>query len=500
MGIIKRLLKKNILVSNSLMFVFSRLLLKACSFLLIPLYTAFLTTADYGMTNIATSFTNSAIILVTFNLSFATSRFYAEYSNDKYRVKRLFGTLSLFSLLCTIVFGVIAFVFKNAFLTTIFKGFTFAPSYILIISALPFHTLYNLYTNILSGMLDAKRNSIVSIVFFFLQLGLNCLFVVYYKLGADGVFIASIISFFIGTVWMIIDMVRRDLISFCLDKKILKETLIYSIPIIPHSFSGAITQLLSRVFIGSFNSLSTVGIFGLATQFSTIAEVVQGGVSSAYQPWLYNRLENKDESWKAKINDTVTLLLWALGFMFVGLSLFSQEAVLIMAEKSYSEAWKIVPLMVLIYVIKTPYYFYVAVLFYNKKASRFVFVISVVSNLVNVILSWFFVSLWGMYGSVLADAIGMVIIVGAVYIMSKRYEDINLHFLVFIRYLIVTSIFIGVGMLPAYFFWNSLSWLNLVYKLVILLIYLSMILISQRRKIKDLIQRRRKNANNSDML
>ena len=55
-------------VINSIVYASSGILLKCFSFFLLPLYTAYLSTEDYGITSIATSFINTMGFVVAFSL------------------------------------------------------------------------------------------------------------------------------------------------------------------------------------------------------------------------------------------------------------------------------------------------------------------------------------------------------------------------------------------------------------------------------------------------
>ncbi len=476
------MMKGKKVVTNSFIFIVTRLILKAFNFFLIPLYTSYLSTTDYGMTNIASSFTSTVIILISLNLSFAVSRYYAEYSGDSVKIKKLFGTIINISVLLSIVFCILAFILNKSILNVFFIGFNFVPSYCIIIVSIPMQCVYSLYLDILCGMQDAKRSGIISILYCFINLLFTLYFLVNHRYGADGVFLSVAISYSIGAIWAFIDLYKRDLYVVCIDKTILKKILSYSIPIIPHSFSSSITQLLSKLFIGNVGTLSMVGLFGLAGHFGAIAETIQGGVSSAYQPWLYKELKEQKVGWKEQIKNIIPLLLWILGLLFIILSLFSQEAILLMASASYSSAWMIVPLIVIIYTIKTPYYFYVAVLFFYKKSSRYVFIISIISNIINIFFSYFFIMYWGMFGSVFADGIAMIVLISLVYRLSRNYEDINIRITLFIKYMLLVSGFIIIGILPSYtFFQHDLSFVNIIYKIGMILIYCSIAIITEKK-------------------
>lgn len=87
--------KKKVL-ENSFFYIFSSLLVKAMGFLLLPIYTLYLTPDDYGVTNLVTGFVNVATFIIAFSLYSAAIRFYADYKENRRKIKRLYGTLISF--------------------------------------------------------------------------------------------------------------------------------------------------------------------------------------------------------------------------------------------------------------------------------------------------------------------------------------------------------------------------------------------------------------------
>ncbi|MGD9927193.1 MAG: lipopolysaccharide biosynthesis protein, partial [Sphaerochaeta sp.] len=222
---------------NSLIYTFNNLLLKAFNFLLLPLYTAFLTPQDYGVTNLLASFTQVSTYLIAFSLYSATIRFYADLKGDGQRLKEFYGTMLCFVALSGLVFLGMFLIFQKFLLAVFFQGIPFYPTVLLGLVALLGTSLYTMYQDILKGMQLAKKSAITSLSYFFLQVALNILFVAILKFGANGVLLSLVISNAVAIVWMLFDLGKHHLFCFCINKQLLREALHYSIPIIPHNLS-----------------------------------------------------------------------------------------------------------------------------------------------------------------------------------------------------------------------------------------------------------------------
>mgnify|MGYP000319035922 CR=1 FL=1 len=258
-------------IRNSFIYTTSNILLKACSFLLIPIYTNYLTTDDYGIVSIINSFTSVAIYLIVFSLFSAVFRFYADIKNDHCKVKRYIGTICTFCLITNVFFLAICFCTQKIVSNTFFAGVDFFPIVLLALIYTSTNSLYTLYQDILKSMQFAKKSAVTSLLYFFVQLVICIYLVAILRLGAVGTITAYVVTQIVFCVWAFVDLNKMDVFQFCIDKELLKESLMYSIPIIPHNLSTTIAQYVSKLFISGSFSLSAVGVFNLAQQFGLIA-------------------------------------------------------------------------------------------------------------------------------------------------------------------------------------------------------------------------------------
>ena len=475
-------------VFNSVIYSASGLMLKCFGFFLLPLYTAYLTTTDYGINSIASSFTSTMCFVVAFSLYSAVLRFYVDLKDDPEQLKRFYGTVSLFVFLSGVFFFVLMTVFRGALTRYVFQGIDYYPIVFACLIALIFHCEQLVFDKVLKSQQRAVKSSILSIAFFFTTLAFNILFVVILKKGALGTIMASGISYFCYTAYFVIDLLVKKQIHFCFDWPLLKRALKYSLPIMPHNLSTQIALLVSKVLIGDVVSLSGLGVYTVASQFGNMADTVQVYVDNAYGPWLYEKLHQKETDYKQSIRNISKMLSAVIGFFFLGLSLFAHDYIVLFINKSYVDAWKYVPMIVLVFAMKTSYYFYVEVLFYYKKASRYLFTATLTSSLVNILFSYFLIPLYGIVGSIFADGISMLIRIAIIVFISKKFDDIGLRLGDFILNYLMVSLFIAAGLaLSVIKYQSSFSIINLFYKCFICVAYLGLVALMNKRQIRPLI-------------
>lgn len=476
-------------VTNAIVYSASGILLKCFTFFLLPLYTAYLTTEDYGITSVVNTFTHTMMYIVALSLYSALMRFYVDLKHDKEKLKRFYGTVSLFTMLSGVFWFAAFTIFRAAASKYIFSGARYFPVILISLLSLFFHCQASIYDDILKSQQKAMKSSIIHIVIFFVTLALNIIFVVVLKWGAPGSLLATLISYVIYTAIFLIDLVPKGEIKFCLDLPLLKDALKYSVPIIPHNLATKIAVLISKILIGGTDSMGSLGVYSVAAQLGEIPDTLQTYVDRAYQPWLYEKLNAQETDFKKTIRSVVRMLIAVLGLLFVCIALFSQDYILLLVDRRYADAWKLVPLIVLVYAIKTIYYFYVEVLFYHKKAVKKLFIATLTSSLLNVFLSFFLIPAYGAMGSIAADAIAMLVRVAIVVLMSRQYENIGLLVRDFVVNFLMVAGFIAAGLLPSFlFFGNEFSILNLGYKTLVVLAFAAVILILHRKQLKPFAQ------------
>lgn len=469
-------------IVNSIIYSCSGLLLKCFSFFLLPLYTAYLTTEDYGITSVATTFIGTMGFVVAFSLFSAIRRFYVDYKEDPEKLSRFYGTVVTFIFLSGIAFAGLFCALRGLLSKYVFSGVDFYPIILVCIVSLVFECEHTVFSYILKSQQKALKSSIFSIAYFMVTLVLNLLFVVALRMGAVGSLLASMLGYILYTIYFVIEMSVKKTIRFCIDIPILKDALKYSIPIMPHNLSTHIATLISKVLIGNVASLASLGVYSVASQFGHIADTVQSYVGQAYGPWLFEKLHAHAEGYRAGIRKISGLLSAVVGLFLLGIALFAQDYILLLVDPDYADAWRYVPLIVAVFAIKTMYYFYVEILFYYKKASKLLFTATLSGSLLNLLLSAFMIPMWGVYGSILADMVAMVLRVGIVVIVSKRFDDIGLRLGDFIVNLLIVCAFIVVGMAPAYLiFGNTFSLVNFAIKGLVVVAYVAVLLLRYRK-------------------
>lgn len=484
---------KKAVLTNSIFYTFGNILLKVFSFLLIPLYTAFLVPEQYGELNLATGFINVASCVVMGGLQYSVIRFYADIRENKTKVAHMLGTVICFMFLAGVTLATLFILSQKLWVKLLFEDIEFFPIVLLAILISLVSGIYDVYQASLKGMQRAKKSVTLSYIFFFLLLGANIITVVILRMGTAGILVSTLLINLIMVAIMSIDLRRCGLLWIGIDVSMLNELLKYSLPMLPHSLSFNISSFVTRIVINSKLSTATLGLFSLATQFGYIADMVCNSVQSAFQPWMFGKLKEAEQGsmiYRNEIRSLTYQLMWVYGLIYLLIGAFSMEAIRIMANDSYFCAWQYVPALIMAIAIKSPLYFYSNFLYYDKKKISYVFPTTLVGCIIVIALNFLLVPPIGIYGSVVADIIALLVRTTVIVFIVKNDAGEVYSLLRMALYTFIPVAWMCVSVVPSYMGLFHSQWTEVIYKTICVVSYCIMVIYIYRDALSKIILKR----------
>ncbi|MFU7517990.1 lipopolysaccharide biosynthesis protein, partial [Clostridium sp. HCS.1] len=95
----------------------------------------------------------------------------------------------------------------------------------------------------------------------------------------------------------------------------------YSLPLLPHSFSGWAVSMIDRLFLNGYEGLAVPAIYSTGSQFANIINVITVAVNQAYVPWFFEKMKDKEKNELeiVKVSEYTTIIYC---FLAMGMSLF----------------------------------------------------------------------------------------------------------------------------------------------------------------------------------
>ena len=235
---------------------------------------------------------------------------------------------------------------------------------------------------------------------------------------------------------------------------------------------------------------SMLGFYSLASQFGGVADVVSNSVQSAFQPWLFSKLNetsNNNQNYD-EIRNLTSQLLWLYGLIYLVIGAFAEEAINIMTNIEYHSAWTYVPLLIMSVAIKSPLHFYQNFMYYHKEMSKYIFLCTMAGCFLSMLLVWFMIPIFGVYGAILADIIALILRLFITKSMLKHKNTIY-SFNKIIAITIIPIIWLGITVLPSYVNLFTTWYYSIGYKVILCIGYIIMVIILNKGISKVLIDK-----------
>ena len=449
--------------NNSLFYAIGTVFSKAVGFFLVPIYTYHVSDADYGIATTITTFVSTFGIVIMLSLRAALIRFYNEY-NDKER-QRFVGSITCFVILNATVICSLLYLLNDLYRPFLFKDIDFYPLVFLGILSLGAEGIYLVYQSLLQAKQDGKGYSINSIIYLLIHAVAVVIFVWAFQMGALGIVLSNLVTNVGLAIYGVISMKCKGLMRFSWDWSILSKSIKYSLPILPHNLSNNLNTYSIKLIINNFIGYASSGLYTLAAQFSTIISLVQSSINLAFRPWFIEQMKNGEEG-RSQIKYMTVMIMSIYSFAAVLISLFCKEVVLLMSEKSYADAWMMVPFFIITQLIAFIYYSHVQALMYNVKMSKFTVICSLSGLAVNIIASLLLVGVLDIYGILIANFLSQAAMAMLTVIVSRRAEKIDFGLGKMLLYILFAALLTGMGMLISMQN-SSINLMEILFKLVL---------------------------------
>lgn len=404
------------LTKNISFYTIGNILPQAAGFILLPIYSHYLTPADYGVVSSMQVLISILGILFTLAIDKSVYRLYFDYRLEKDK-KDYLGTITISVITISIFILVLLFVFKGV-VGLIFKSIEFSPFYIYAILT-AFSTVFSLIPKMYLQINEkAGKFVLISVLQFFLSTGFVLWFVVGERLGAAGMLKGQLVGNII--ILPLYFYLTYSIINFTCNFKVLKKSFLYSLPMIPSLFSAWILNLSDRLFIERYFNLHDVGIYSLGYKIGGLVLLISGAFYQAYNPIFYKLAgsinQEKAKKELGKYNDLYIVVLLLVVFF---IALFSKEIIQGLLDKKYFEAYKIVPLITLAGLFYQASGLLNFMIYQEKKTVQVMYIIIGSAGL-NVLLNFLLVPKYGAYGAAIATILSFMVLFIVSYWYAKK--------------------------------------------------------------------------------
>lgn len=407
--------KKRQLAKNTLIIFLGKVSTQLISFFLLPLYTGYLATKEYGLVDLIQTYVTLLVPIITLELEMSIFRWLIDSRGKEKDTKKLisnnffvlFISLSIFSILYVIV---------TSFINIPFRWLILVDIIICVLSG-NFLQIARGFGKTLDFSISCMLTGLTTVLS-------NIIMICHFNMGANGMIISMALANFVCTLYLFIRLKLYRMINFKLvDKKLLKDMYKYSIPLIPNNVSWWIVNVSDRTIISFILGSSFNGLYAISNKFSTIISSLTGvfNLSWSESAALHINSTDRDEFFSDVFN-TIMKLFTAMG---VGMIACMPFVFPLLINSKYNDAYNYIPYLVLGSVFNVAICLYSQV-YLAKKLSRQVATTAVIGAVINILINIVFIKYIGLYAAAISTAISYFVMMVYRHIDLKKYVNIKI--------------------------------------------------------------------------
>jgi O-antigen/teichoic acid export membrane protein len=396
-------LLKNSFFRNSLWYTIGTMITPLIGFIMLPIFTNYLTPAEYGIMTTVQTLVGMLQVFLLLSLHGAVTRFYFDFISNKEEQKKYLGSIFMFVIIFSTVIAIFLLIFSQQVGSLLFSSIPIYPYFYYLIFLSWISAILSLPLALLRAQERAIFFVIINLVKAILIMALSIYFIIYRDLGAESALLSHFVVTLVVVVFLIVSS-RQDLM-FTLNFKYIKNSLLFSLPLIPHVASAWIIASSDRIILEKFVTLKEIGIYALAVQVSMILSLFYQSINNALMP-RYTKLRKENNNLKA---ESLLKIFFYLVIVFGGISIpIAMLGTNLLASEEYKSAIWLIPFLILGIIIKGLYYIPVTKLFYHKKTAA-IAKSSTIAAFLNIAINMSLIPIIGIYGAIISTIIAEVI-------------------------------------------------------------------------------------------
>jgi O-antigen/teichoic acid export membrane protein len=461
---------------------------------LTPFFTRIFQLGEYGIVTELYAYVVFLMVILTYGMETGYFRYAEKYKDND----EVFTTALLSLFVTSLLFIAAVWLFSNEI--AIVLDYSEHREYIIMIGMI---VGIDAFTAIPFAKLRQKNKAVkfavIKIINVVINIGLNFLFLYFIprfnldekyriisniyspEIGVGYVFISNLIASLL-TLLMLLREIFRVRIKF--NKKLWKELIYYSMPLLIAGLAGTINEALDRILLkhlltGELKPIEQLGIYGANYKIAVLMQLFIQMFRFAAEPFYFKRA--KENNAQILFGDVMKYFVIICMIIFLLVTLYIDIFKHFIGINYYA-GLNIVPI-ILYAIFLLGVFFNLSIWYKLKNLTKYGAMITIAGALITFVINWFFIPEYGYMASAWAHFICYLTMVIVSYFLGQRIYRIQYDLKRISLYAILPVVI--------YIFANNLTISNYSVKMtvhtVLFLSYLMLILLIERNKLKTII-------------
>tara|TARA_B100001250_G_scaffold66268_1_gene52707 strand:+ start:3300 stop:4730 length:1431 start_codon:yes stop_codon:yes gene_type:complete len=408
------------------------------NYLLVPLYTRYFLPSEYGMVTELYAYVAFLIIILTYGLETAFFRF----SKKEKDINTVYST-SLISLIFS----------SSLFILLIFLSSSLISDYL----GQGIEIRYVKWFAIIIGMdaissisfaklreeERAFRFAIIKLVGIFINIFLNCYFIVYKGLGIEYIFISNLVSS-ISTIFFLTPQMVKS--KFVFNIVIWKKMILYALPLLIAGLAGMTNEAIDRILLkhllpNAEIAAHELGLYGAFYKLSIIMALFVQTFRFAAEPFFFEQHKQKKD--RKIYAEVMHYFIIVMIFIFLTVTIFYDFIILFLGSSYHDERGFLVVSILLLANLFLGVFFNLSIWYKLIDKTIFGAYLSIFGATITLSLNIILIPKIGFIGSAITTLVCYFSMAIASYFLSKKYF--------YIPYKIKNAAFYLLSMLGIYY-------------------------------------------------
>ncbi len=432
---------------------------KFIAVLILPIFSRYLTPADYGVASILTVSTVLISGLADLGLSIGTYRFYFE-EKGKNKLS-LISTAQIVSTIIAILIALVVIIFSGSFSQLFFETEDFSYVLTLAFLSVPLSTFTVSQINRLRLENKAKVCANIQIIRAVTDVIFKIIFIISLNRGLIGLFEGQLVNAAIYAVIFVVYTYRSTgfKFSYVLFRKMLRFSL-------PFAFSPIFFWVLNwadRFILGRLSNMTEVGLYTLGYTIGMAVMLPVGAFITAWPVFYMSIIKNQNA--KRFFSLVLTYFTLIVGFFIVVIVVLSRDYFYYLTPTQFHSAYTIVPLIAFSYTL-LGFYSIMITSTYVKRKTVYIFMTEILACFINIGLMFLLVPIYGRWGAAWATLISYASLPIIIYGFTYKLFPIQYEYKRLAQILIVILAILWINQ---YIYYPSYG--NLFLRLLLLIVY-----------------------------
>jgi O-antigen/teichoic acid export membrane protein len=392
------------LARSTLIYGLGGILSRFVTFLLLPVFTSYLTPVDFGISSILGFIGLLLTPMFSLGLGAAMGICYFE-GDDRCRKEATIWTVFTVLGISVCLLAVLGCVFAQEISLLAFR----TPQYHYLVTLSVLSTCLNILgiPFLLYFQFEDRAKTFVILAIFstFIGIGLNVLMVVVLERGVQGLIESVLIGQAVTLLVFMLPVI--PVVRYRFSRTLAYEILKLGLPLIPSFAFLFVVQQGNKYILQWFKGLETVGIYTIGFNLGLMMNLIVSGFTSAWMPYFMSFINKRDEA-RILFGRILTYYVFSFGGLSLLFYIAARPVVMIMTKAAFHDAYKVVGLSATAQFLTGVFSIFLPAIYFAKEV-RYVTLIQGISAFLAVVLN-VLLTLWmGMLGSAIGLVLGILV-------------------------------------------------------------------------------------------